>query len=169
VLGDLQSVVLANDDVWAIVDGNTGTSAAYQWNGVVWHRVRIPFVLEGSVVAESPRNVWIAGSGHTLLTSVVLHWSHGRWSRVPAPPVADPYVPAASDGHGGLWFNQFAHYEHGSWLMPSAFPSWHGCGFGLGGGAVAAIPGTSAAWLSDGCSRTATSRLIPVIAVSGHL
>jgi hypothetical protein len=158
------------DNVWAITQGSHGVSTALRWNGVSWRVMRIPFIESVSVVAQGADHAWIAGAGRAFGSAKVLYGTARRWSAIPTPPVPAPFNPAASDGHGGLWFNMFEHYTGGQWYSAvPPVPAWHGCGFGLGAGVVAAIPGTSAAWLADGCSKTPTGRVTPVIAIEGRL
>jgi hypothetical protein len=219
VLGDLQSAVLSNDDVWVTGNGldnlgqptnnlawnwngsdwtsyplhiagvgsisassgsnvwvagagSTDRTFALRWNGTRWRRAHVPNLTKASVVADSARSVWLTGSvmRNGVAVGAVAHWNGAHWSAISLiPPVLVGQSPASTDWRGGLWFGRYAHESGGTWYVPTALPSWHGCQFGLGAGTVAAIPGTSAAWFAGACGRGHSTRLIPAIAIDGRL
>ncbi len=154
----------SGDNVWVAAQQDYGRTIALQWNGVAWHKARVPYISIASVVADSLNNVWLAGAGSDdhVTVGAVEHWNGSRWSRILIDPALNPNQMASTDGHGGVWFSDFAHESRGVWYVPTALPSWHGCRFGLGAGKVAAIPGTSAAWFAGACAG-------PAIAIDGHL
>ncbi len=163
VLGARNVSASSGDNVW-VAAGRTDQTVALRWNGAAWRKVRIPYINDASVVADSPRNVWLTGAGSQdgVTVGAVEHWNGKRWTRTRLDPVLNPNQLASTDGHGGVWFSDFAHESRAVWYVPTALPSWHGCRFGLGAGKVAAIPGTSAAWFAGICDG-------PAIAIDGHL
>jgi hypothetical protein len=154
----------SGDNVWVAAQRADGQTVALRWNGVAWRKVRVPSISVASVVADSARNVWLTGAGsrNGVTVGAVEHWNGKRWARTILDPVLNPNELASNDGHGGVWFSDFAHESRGVWHVPRALPSWHGCRFGLGTGMVAAIPGTSAAWFAGVCDG-------PAMAIDGHL
>jgi hypothetical protein len=162
----------SSENVWVAGSGATNRTFAVRWNGTRWRRVPVPDLADASVVADSVHNVWLAGSvvRSDVRVGAVAHWNGARWSgRNVIGPVEVPTAPAWTDGHRGLWFGPYAHETGGTWYVPTALPSWRGCGFGAGIGVVAAIPGTSAAWFAGACGRDHSTRLIAMIAIDGHL
>ncbi len=155
--------------VWVATVANDGISTAYQWTGRAWRRWRLPYVIQGSVTADSAHSVWIGGGGSTGKnpTTYLLHWNGRRWSRTQTP-LAQALGTTASDGHGGVWFSQFARYSDGTWYEPSAWPTWRGCN-GTGSGALAAVPGTSATWFVGVCTSGKYDFSRPIIGVTGKL
>ena len=99
-----------------------------------------------------------------------MHWNGTRWSAkslIPFVQITDS--PASTDWRGGLWFGEYAHETGGTWYVPTDLAFWRGCQFDAGIGAVAAIPGTSAAWFAGACGRDRSARFIAMIAIDGHL
>jgi hypothetical protein len=152
------------DNVWVAAQRTNGRTIALRWDGVAWRKVAVPSILIASVVVDSQHNVWLAGAAYAnhILAGAVEHWNGSHWSRTLLDPVLNPNEIASTDGHGGVWFSDFAHESRGVWYVPTALPSLRGCSFGLGAGMVAAIPGTSAAWFAGACAG-------PAIAIDGHL
>ena len=218
VLGDLQSAVIDNSDVWVTGNGSSrtgptasiawnwtgaswvrhplhisgvrsisasssgnvwvagqrskGRTFALRWNGARWRRMRIPNLTDASVVADSAHDVWLAGSvlRNTVEVGAVTRWNGKRWSaRSQIPIVQVPNSPASTDLRGGLWFGMYAHETGGTWYVPTALPEGRRCQAGLGVGAVAAIPGTSAAWFAGTCGTSRPNRSIAMIALDGRL
>lgn len=159
----------SSGNVWVAGQRSKGRTFALRWNGATWRRMRIPNLTDASVVADSAHNVWLAGSvmRNQVEVAAVTRWNGKRWSARSLIPFVQVDRPASTDGHGGLWFGQYAHETGGTWYVPTALPSLRRCSLGLGIGAVAAIPGTSAAWFAGACGRS--SRLTPMIAIDGHL
>ena len=164
VLGARNVSGSSGDNVWVAAQGADGRTVALRWNGAAWRKMRVPYISDASVVADSPRNVWLTGAGSQdgVTVGAAEHWNGKRWTRAILDPVLNPNELASTDGHGGVWFSDFAHESRGVWYVPRALPAWHGCKFGLGAGMVAAIPGTSAAWFAGGCAG-------PAVAIDGHL
>jgi hypothetical protein len=159
----------SSGNVWVAGQRSKGRTFALHWNGTAWRRMRIPDLTDGSVVADSAHNVWLAGSvlRNQVEVAAVARWNGMRWSARSLIPAVQVDRPATTDWRGGLWFGQYAHETGGTWYAPTAQPSLRHCSLGLGTGAVAAIPGTSAAWFAGACARS--KRLIPMIAIDGHL
>jgi hypothetical protein len=154
----------SGDNVWVAAQRTNGRTIALRWDGVAWRKVAVPSILIASVVVDSQHNVWLAGAAYAnhILVGAVEHWNGSHWSRTLLDPVLNPNEIASTDGHGGVWFSDFAHESRGVWYVPTALPLLRGCSFGLGAGMVAAIPGTSAAWFAGACAG-------PAIAIDGHL
>jgi hypothetical protein len=170
--GVLSISASSGSNVWVAGDGRKGRTFALRWNGSGWLRMRIPNLTNGSVVADSAHNVWLAGSvlRNTVEVGAVTRWNGKHWSaRSVIPSVLVPSSPTSTDLHGGLWFGRYAHETGGTWYFPTALPEGRHCQVGLGVGAVAAIPGTSAAWFAGTCGQTSPDRFTAIIALDGHL
>lgn len=155
--------------VWVVTVANNGISTAYQWTGSLWRRWRLPDVIQGTVAADSAHSVWIGGgsTSKNRPTTYLLHWTGRGWSRSQTP-LAEVLGTTTSDGRGGVWFSQWAHFSRGKWYEPSAWPTWRGCN-GTGSGAVAAVPGTSATWYAGICSSGKDDYMRPIIGLTGRL
>jgi hypothetical protein len=163
----------SSGNVWVAGQRSKGRTFALRWNGARWRRMRIPNLTDASVVADSAHDVWLAGSDlrNKVEVGAVTQWNGKHWSarkQILSVLVPD-YSPASTDLRGGLWFGRYAHETGGTWYVPTALPSWRSCQVGLGVGAVAAIPDTSAAWFAGTCGATHPNRFTAVIALDGHL
>jgi len=98
-------------DIWAVNEHDV-----LHWNGHRWRTVAIgirlapSFVLLGSVIAQSDRNVWIGGAAENSQlgkTEAAAHYNGHSWhvAFLPATPTPASYelVSMVPDGHGGLW------------------------------------------------------------------
>jgi hypothetical protein len=154
--------------VWVTTVATDRRTTAYQWTGRSWRRWRLPYVTDGSIAADSGDNVWIGGAGkQTGNTTYMLHWNGRRWSRAQTP-LSVPLGDTFADGHGGVWFSQWAHRSGRKWYEPSAWPTWRGCN-GNGTGALAPVPGTTAVWFAGVCQSGRANFDRPILGITGRL
>jgi hypothetical protein len=100
VLGDLQSAVLTNDDVWITGYGldNLGQptdNLAWNWTGSGWVRYSLHVSGVRYISGSSGGNVWVAGSG-SRGRSFALHWNGARWRPIHVPDLMQASVVADS-------------------------------------------------------------------------
>ena len=166
-VGGADSLSAAPGAVWVTTLAANGRTTAYQWTGVSWRRWRLPYVTLGTVAVDAPHNLWIGGAAGQDTTTYLLHWNGRRWTRGETPLSADLGTSFA-DGHGGVWFSQWAHWTGGKWYEPSAWPTWRGCS-GTGTGELAAVPGTTAVWFVGVCLSGHDDFSRPIIGLTGRL
>jgi hypothetical protein len=117
-----------------------GLLVAYRWVKNAWAKVRLPWALSvrlASVVTTSPSSVWIVNT----LTNFPrpLHWNGTRWQRLPAmPPPGDVGEPLAPFGRSGLRVGAAEAWNGRTWVVGRA---------PYDGDDIAAVPGTSSAWM----------------------
>jgi hypothetical protein len=135
VLGDLQSAVLSNDDVWVTGNGldNLGQPAnnvSWNWNGSGWTRYSLHISGVRSISASSGSDVWVAGAGSTGRTFAV-RWNGTRWRRVHVPDLTEASVVA--DSARNVWLagsapdndvavGAIAHWNGARWSAISLIP-----------------------------------------------
>ena len=146
VAGVLEGVaVAAHDDVWAVGELGTFTSAtgdgpglgavAEHWDGFDWTQVAVAGVQRlSAVAATSGHDVWTVGADATG-AAVVLHWAGSHWTRVVRRPHAELFdlvaisprdVWAVGDETGGRFLEM--HWDGRRWTSYSQLPPNGGYG-----------------------------------------
>jgi hypothetical protein len=167
--GDAYSLAAVPGAAWVTTIASGAVTTAWRWNGAVWLRHKLPYVTDGSVAAYSAAKAWITGSGgQDSTTTYLLTWNGRHWSRVQTP-VAGNWGAATSDGHGGVWFGQWALRRGATWYEPSSLASWRGCDGAWADAVVTSVPGTNAMWLVGGCLTGPSGFSRPVIGMTGRL
>jgi hypothetical protein len=134
----------ANFWVAGVIQTRTGARrgqiAAYRWVAGSWSRVRMPkmgtTILAG-VAAVAPANVWIVNEWSMLQRP--WHWNGSRWRQLPAPPVGiGATFLFAPFGRNGIRVSAMSLWNGRRWLIgPQSYD----------GNDIAAVPGTSSAWM----------------------
>jgi hypothetical protein len=116
-LPELTSASALNaNNIWAV-----GGRIAAHWNGRAWSVTSLARLLPrttmlsdplvGGVYAQSPRDVWVVGSGHRQDEGgpfVLLHYNGTRWQRVALLSRYGDPLQVVPDGSGGLWIPTIA-------------------------------------------------------------
>jgi hypothetical protein len=170
------------------VNGNYGSgddvvTKVVCWNGHRWNSVPLPASMSAasailaSILVRSARDIWVGGSANASSTGLAAHWNGHSWQVENLPSVTtlgvDALTELTSDGHGGMWARgscecggpawRLWHYTGGAWTGPT-LPAIGG-DYGLIG-AIAAVPGTGAAWAAG--TRGTSSGSDGVILVNGR-
>ena len=100
VLGDLQSAVFGDDDVWVTGNGHNSMGEVtgnimWNWNGSGWTGYPLHVLGARNVSGSSGDNVWVAAQGAHGQT-VALRWNGAAWRKVRVPYISDASVVADS-------------------------------------------------------------------------
>jgi hypothetical protein len=137
-----------------------GPLSAFRWTGTGWSAAPIPHPVtyggEVTAAAASASSIWLItvstkANRYGTRHFVFWHWNGKTLTRLPSPTGGTgPYgPPVVADGHGGAWFEPFAHWTGRRWQFP---------GHCLGTGpslSVSPVPGTRSAWGALDCQTNA--------------
>lgn len=94
VIGNAAIQAYSARDAWAAI-GLTTATASYgiivlHWNGQAWWKVPVPYRTQaaGAISGDGRGGIWMYAIGPAAPTGApadLYHYSHGRWSRQPAP------------------------------------------------------------------------------------
>jgi hypothetical protein len=119
---------------------NRGQIAAYRWVAGSWSRVRLPNMgttIVADVAAVAPSNVWIVNEWSKRTRP--WHWNGSVWRQLPAPPIQiGPTFLIAPFGRNEIRIGATGLWNGRRWLIGPQF---------FDGNDIAAIPGTSSAWM----------------------
>jgi hypothetical protein len=91
-LGPQQILALSRNDVWATLRPNATTGVAtlvlLHWNGRKWSKItgKLPNAsLTGAIASDGHGGVWLAAANASDTGALILHFSHGKWSKFKVP------------------------------------------------------------------------------------
>jgi hypothetical protein len=173
----------SSSDVWAvgdsfvrvIRDSPSFVPYVFHWTGSAWKRTGLALHRTSwwsSIVALSPRDVYVAESTMAHRNACAMRWNGSRWTPFYLKGSAGPCHWATSDYHRGLWFMAqpsgpgfaWAHWTGARFVTTPAYqPSKNG--WNTDGFTIAAVPHSSLVWLFGSyCGVSRPCRIKGVIA-----
>jgi len=131
VIGNAAIRAYSAQDAWVDIGLTTGIAShgiiVLNWNGQAWSRVPVPYrtQADGAISQDGRGGIWMYAIGPAApagAPTYLYHYSHGQWSRQPAPalggvatemgvlswrPGARSGWAAASTGNRGLLLRYF--------------------------------------------------------------
>lgn len=119
----------------------TGRLVAYRWSGMAWRPLRVAHPVIAKVPAisvGSSRNIWITAP-RAGRRSLVLHWNGSQWKKIHVPWWAPAGAGITTTGPNRAWLGSTGLWTGRAWLAATPNPM---------SSEVAAIPGSSSAWVA---------------------
>ncbi len=154
--------------VWLVGDSYSRTKAAphhdgyittslpyvYRWTGSAWQRSGLAVRrtrAHPSIVADSPKEVFVAEASATHPTACAMRWDGSKWKPFYRPDSRGECNWAVSDDHGGLWLAgtlgpgiDFVHWTGKRFVTTKRFSPSRS--FNTDGFSLAAVPHSRVAW-----------------------